>query len=233
MDNEQIKRNGRGKDHLKRKSPTLSEEEREIRRKRMIELRKKLDKVNKKNDTTMEKIAKKPEPKKRFKREPQKLEEIEEEGVSPPHDDRGLKGSPFEEEETENVIEDDVDDDEELEELQQKVNHLKNEKKTIKNKKQVAILSEEEENDSDNDDLEQKPIKKTTKKKPNYNQKPVVRKVFKIKYYDKPTPEELLQDRLFLENQHKDDNETKIKKHITKNNTHKTDDDLSNKLFNY
>lgn len=218
MDNEEIKRNGRGKDQIKRKSPNISEEEREIRRKRMIELRNKLDKVNKKNDTTMEKIAKKPEPKKRVKREPQKLEEIEEDK---------------EEEETKNVIEDDDDDDEELEELQQKVNHLKNEKKTIKNKKQVAILSEEEENDSDNDDLEEKPIKKTTKKKPNYHQKPVVRKVFKIKYYDKPTPEELLQDRLFLENQHKDDNETKIKKHITKNNTHKTDDDLSNKLFNY
>lgn len=75
-----------------------------------------------------------------------------------------------------------------------------------------------------------KPIKKNVKHKGK--SKPTPRKVFKIKYYDEPTQAELLQDRLFLENQHRTDNDYKYMK--KKSEPIKKDvDDFSEKLFNY
>lgn len=79
-----------------------------------------------------------------------------------------------------------------------------------------------------------KPIKKD-KINNNHNRKlkkPMPRKVFKIKYYEEPSPAELLQDRLFLENQHKNDNDYNLNKN-KKPHAVKNQDDISDKLFNY
>lgn len=101
------------------------------------------------------------------------------------------------------------------------------------------IDEQEEENDDDDSDEEyEKPIKKPIKKmnKPILKNKTIPkiksmpRKVLKIKYYEEPSQAEMMQDRLFLENQHKYDNEAKY----LKNSKPKNDlNDISNKLFNY
>lgn len=127
-------------------------------------------------------------------------------------------------------------------------------KKIVEKKKNVTtsvkekkIVEEPEENNDytdnsegftdDSEEEEQKPLTKT--KKPTKNvanskrkTKPTPRKVFKIKYYEEPTQAELLQDRLFLENQHRADNEAKYLKKQD-NPTKINKDDLSEKLFNY
>jgi hypothetical protein len=205
-----------------KKQYQMSDEEREIRRKRMIEIRKKLDKVTKKGDTIMEnaKIVKTSNlgPKKPRKTKPTIQDEEEEKEEK----------EPINETESEEEIQN-----EEIETLKNEVAELKHKEKPKKNKKPILNSSTEEENDSEDDDLEQQPIRKMKKSKPIPIKKPTVRKVFKIKYYDKPTPEELLQDRLFLENQHKDDNDYKFKKNMNKNMKTAKQDDLSDKIFNY
>ena len=89
----------------------------------------------------------------------------------------------------------------------------------------------------ESEEEEEKPLPKSKKPKKNVanskrKTKPTPRKVFKIKYYEEPSQAELLQDRLFLENQHKADNDYKYMK--KQDNTNKKNvDDLSEKLFNY
>jgi hypothetical protein len=127
-------------------------------------------------------------------------------------------------------------------------------KKIVEKKKNVTtsvkekkIVEEPEENNDytdnsegfseDSEVEEQKPLTKTKKPAKNIGNskrkaKPTPRKVFKIKYYEEPSQAELLQDRLFLENQHRADNEAKYVKKQN-NSGEKNKDDLSEKLFNY
>lgn len=198
----------------------ISDEERQKRRDRMIELRKKLNLVTKNSETTIKKASQvkaKDEVKKKPRTSKKTLQPVVEEI-----------------EEKKEITSEEEDDD--IENLENEVQEAKknNEKRKLK-KKPVTISSDEEESDYESDDLDEEPAKKKKSKPitiPAKN-KPPVRKVFKIKYYGKPTPDELLQDRLFLENQHKDDNDHKIKKNLWKNKTEDKGDDLSNKLFNY
>ena len=88
---------------------------------------------------------------------------------------------------------------------------------------------------SDSEEEIQKPIAKKEKQQKivansKRKVKPTPRKVMKIKYYEEPTQAEMLQDRIFLENQHKHDTE---RKYMKPNNQVRDVDDLSNKLFNY
>ena len=124
--------------------------------------------------------------------------------------------------------------------IQKKDNDIDKPKKPVKKIEKIEEKEEEEivETDSEESSEEEpeplpkakKPVKKNVKNKGKV--KPTPRKVFKIKYYDEPTQAELLQDRLFLENQHRTDNDYKYMK--KKNEPIKKDvDDLSEKLFNY
>lgn len=124
------------------------------------------------------------------------------------------------------------------EEIKKKPPTLVKEKKITKKEEKEEENNDYSENSdvlSDESDEEPtKPLPKTKKiEKPIANtkrkQKPVPRKVMKIKYYHEPSQAEMLQDRLFLENQHKADNEIKY----LKKKELKPTDDLSDKLFNY
>lgn len=111
------------------------------------------------------------------------------------------------------------------------------EAKTTKKEEPIdntPLNSDESEISSEESEVEeQKPLPKQQKiKKTQMNSKrkikPTPRKVMKIKYYEEPSPAEMLQDRLFLENQHKQDYEQKYSKPTTKKY-----DDFSNQMFNY
>lgn len=110
-------------------------------------------------------------------------------------------------------------------------------KKEVVEEKNEESTDIESEWSVESEEEEQKPIlKKLKSKKPviknNRKIKPTPRKVLKIKYYSEPSQAEMLQDRIFLENQHKADNENQYLK--KKNQTKEKDiDDLTTKLFNY
>lgn len=106
-------------------------------------------------------------------------------------------------------------------------------RKTIP-KKEIEPVNNDVESDSESEEEEPvKPVKKLQKSKVKETPKKAMpRKVLKIKYYHEPTQAEMLQDRLFLENQHRQDNEYTLNKNKKEENK-KSHDDISDKLFNY
>ena len=106
-------------------------------------------------------------------------------------------------------------------------------RKTIPKKEVVHVNNESDESDESEEDEPVKPVKKIQKNKVKETPKKAMpRKVLKIKYYHEPTQAEMLQDRLFLENQHRQDNEYTLNKNKKEENK-KSHDDISDKLFNY
>ena len=106
-------------------------------------------------------------------------------------------------------------------------------RKTIP-KKEVEPVNNDVESESESDeDGHVEPVKKLQKNKVKETPKKAMpRKVLKIKYYHEPTQAEMLQDRLFLENQHRQDNEFTLNKNKQDDNK-KSIDNISDKLFNY
>jgi len=99
-------------------------------------------------------------------------------------------------------------------------------------KKEIEPVNNNDETDYSEED-EPKPVKKLQKNKVKETPKKTMpRKVLKIKYYHEPTQAEMLQDRLFLENQHRQDNEFTLTKN-KKDENKTSNDNISDKLFNY